>query len=190
MRRAVDAKLSFIQIREKQLPARVLYELTLHAARLTRRSATHLLVNDRTDVALAGGADGVQLTARSLEASVIRRRFPSELLIGVSTHSLEEARRAREAGADFVTFGPVYETSSKAIYGAPVGPAALGEAARVLAPFPLLALGGVGRTSLPELSRTGACGVAAIKLFDQAEDLAGLINEVNEMFSAQRGVQS
>ncbi|MEJ7615642.1 MAG: thiamine phosphate synthase [Pyrinomonadaceae bacterium] len=185
VQRAVDAKLSFIQIREKQLSARTLYELTAHAARLTRRSATRLLVNDRADVALAGGADGVHLTMRSLGASLIRRRFARELLIGASTHSLQEARTARESGADFATFGPVYGTRRKR-FTARCRPAALGEAALRLAPFPLLALGGVGRASLPELSHGRLRRVAISPR--SSPDLAGLIDEINEMFSSPRGV--
>ncbi len=165
VRAAIAARVSLIQLREKNLSARLLYELTVRAARLTRGSATRLLVNDRADIARAGGADGVHLTTRSMDAGVVRRAFGDEFLIGVSTHSLEEARAARDGGADFATFGPIFETASKRAYGPPVGLARLSEAALALAPFPILALGGVTGENTAALLRTGAHGIAAIRLF-------------------------
>ncbi|MEJ7708274.1 MAG: thiamine phosphate synthase [Pyrinomonadaceae bacterium] len=119
---AVHAEISFIQIREKQLNARTLYHLTADAARLTRDTATRLLINDRADIAVAGGADGVHLTTQSLTTEVIRCIFGQELVIGVSTHSVQEASLARNGGADFVTFGPVYATSSKSALRPTRGP--------------------------------------------------------------------
>jgi thiamine-phosphate pyrophosphorylase len=172
VRAAISARISLIQLREKNLSAHMLYELTVRAARLTKGSATRLLVNDRADIARASGADGVHLTTRSLAASVIRRAFGDEFLIGVSTHSLEEARAARDGGADFATFGPVFETISKRAYGPPVGLAPLSEAARALAPFPLLALGGItSETETTAALRAGAQGIAAIRLFSDASAL-------------------
>ena len=166
MRAAINARVSLIQLREKNLSARILYELTARAARLTRGSATRLLVNDRADIARAASADGVHLTTRSLAASVVRRAFGDEFLIGVSTHSLEEARAARDGRADFATFGPVFETDSKRVYGPPVGLARLSEAARELASFPVIALGGATSETAAALLRAGAQGVAAIRLFN------------------------
>ena len=110
---AVDARIGLIQLRETNLSARVLFELAQQSAEITRGSATRLLVNDRADIARGAGADGVHLTTRSLEARIVRRTFGEEFLIGVSTHSIEEARDAREGGADFAVFGPVFETASK-----------------------------------------------------------------------------
>ncbi|HEU4479475.1 MAG TPA: thiamine phosphate synthase, partial [Pyrinomonadaceae bacterium] len=98
---AVAAKVSLIQLREKNLSGRVLFELTTQAAQLTRGSQTLLLVNDRADIARAGGADGVHLTTSSLSADVVRRAFGPNFLIGVSTHSVVEAQAARATGADF-----------------------------------------------------------------------------------------
>ena len=98
-----------------------LYELTERAVEITRGSDTRLLVNDRSDIARAAGADGVHLTSQSLPADVVRKIYGPEFLIGVSTHSLDEARAARAGGADFVVFGPVFETESKREFGAPQG---------------------------------------------------------------------
>jgi len=149
----------------------VLYELTLRAAAITRGSSTRLLVNDRADIAQAAGADGVHLTGRSLEAALVRGAFGKHLLIGVSTHSLAEARAAREGGADFVVFGPVFETSSKRIYGEPVGLEKLEEVAREMASFPVVALGGITLKNALDCIRAGASGIAAIRLFSDSEGL-------------------
>jgi thiamine-phosphate pyrophosphorylase len=175
---AVAAHISLVQIREKNLHARVLYQLAQRAASLTRGSRTRLLVNDRADIARDAGADGVHLTTRSLEAGVLRRVFGHTLLIGVSSHSLEEARAAREGGADFATFGSIFGTPSKNIYGPPVGLAKLGEAAQALSTFPLLALGGMTRENAAQALGAGAHGIAAIRLFsdpDKLEEVARAI---------------
>jgi len=172
VRAAVAAHVSLIQLREKMLRPRVLYELARSSAQITRGSATQLLVNDRADIAWAAGADGVHLTTRSLEAGVVRRVFGTSFLIGVSTHSLREARAARDGGADFAVFGPIYETPSKREFGAPIGLSVLSEAARELAPFPLFAIGGITRENAREVLAVGARGVAAIRLFENAPDLS------------------
>src|SRR6185436_16502040 len=110
---AVSAKIDLIQIREKELSTKVLYQLSTSAARITSGSPTKLLVNDRADVAATAGADGVHLTSVSLPPEVIRNNFGAEFLIGVSTHSLAEAVAAQRGGSDFVVFGPVFDTPSK-----------------------------------------------------------------------------
>lgn len=138
---------------------------------MTRNSATRLLVNDRADIALAARADGVHLTARSLSTELVRRVFGSRLLIGVSTHTLGEAREARDGGADFAVFGPVFETESKQAYGPPVGLEKLREVAHTLEPFPLLALGGITRENIASVLRAGASGVAGISIFSDAQTL-------------------
>lgn len=179
VKRAVAAHISLVQIREKQLSARALYELSARAAAITANSNTRLLVNDRADIARAARADGVHLTTRSLATDDVRRICGPHFLIGVSTHSLSEAQTARIAGADFATYGPVYETPAKAVYGAaPVGVAALREAAQALRPFPLIALGGIAIENLCAVWRAGARGVAAIRLFDAASDLTATTDAI------------
>ena len=173
------ARIPLVQLREKNLSTRTLYDLTTRAARLTRGSATRLLVNDRADIARAADADGVHLTTRSLEAEVIRRAFGDDFLIGVSTHSPEEARAARCQRADFATFGPVFDTPSKRIYGAPVGLFKLNEAARSLSPFPLVALGGITLENANNVIRAGASGIAAIRLFADPLSLEATVRAIN-----------
>ena len=171
---AVEAEVPLFQIREKLLPARVLYELVIRAGSITRGSKTRLLVNDRADVALAAGADGVQLTAHSLPADVVRGICGPEFLIGVSTHSLEEALAARDDGADFVVFGPVFETESKRAFGPPQGLAKLREVTVGLGEFPVLAIGGITLDNITPCIDAGASGVAGISLFNNA------VNEIVE----------
>ena len=172
---AVAARVNLIQLREKELNARVLYELAWRAAAITGGSSTGLLVNDRADIARAAGADGVHLTGSSLPASVVRQTFGPNFLIGVSTHSLAEAQAAHTASADFAVLGPVFETTSKKIYGAPIGLEQLKEAAQELAPFPIIALGGVTIDNAPECIRAGAAGIAGIGLFNDPNHLQSAV---------------
>lgn len=173
---AVDAEVPLFQIREKVLSARVLYELVVRAVSITRGSKTRLIVNDRVDVARAAGADGVQLTAHSLPADVVRRTCGAEFLIGVSTHSLEEAQAARARGADFVVFGPVFETESKRAFGPPQGVDKLRDVTRELNGFPVLAIGGITLDNIPACFDAGARGVAGISLFSNPEIYLALRN--------------
>jgi thiamine-phosphate pyrophosphorylase len=175
---AVSERVSLIQLREKNLSARTLFQLTTQAAAVMRGSATLLLVNDRPDIARAARADGVHLTTRSLPVDVVRRAFGDELLIGVSTHTLDEARAAREGGADFAVFGPVFETPSKQAYGPPVGLEKLIEAVNALRPFPLVALGGITRENAATVLHAGASGVAGIRLFGERQSLKLTMNSL------------
>jgi thiamine-phosphate pyrophosphorylase len=166
---AAAAEVSLVQIREKSLSARVLYELAMRAAAITRGTVTRLLVNDRFDIARAAGADGVHLTSRSLPADLIREICDKDFLIGVSTHSLETALDARADGADLVVFGPVFETPSKRIYGEPQGLEKLREVTKALAGFPVLAIGGINLENAGDCFRAGASGIAAIQLFQNTD---------------------
>ena len=180
---AVAAGIQLIQLREKNLTARVLFELTERVMEIVCGTATKVLVNDRADIAAGAGADGVHLTTRSLEADVIRRTFAPNFLIGVSTHSHVEARRARDAGADFVVFGPIFPTQSKKEYGPPLGIGKLSEVAHELAPIPVLAIGGVSNDNAGECLRAGASGVAAITLFSEPETLKRNAKIVRKLFT-------
>ena len=134
---------------------------------ITRGSETRLLVNDRADIAAAAGADGVHLTSQSLPANVVRKMFGSDFVIGASTHSLDEARAAQTAGADFVVFGPIFETESKRAFGEPQGLEKLAEVAVELQPFPVIAIGGITTENAALCLVSGASGVAAIRMFEE-----------------------
>lgn len=164
IRRAAAWGVDVVQVREKDLTDRELYDLVLRAARACRRSSCRVVVNGRADVALAAGASGVHLPAAGLKVDVLRRVLPRRFLIGVSTHTPEEAGEAGRNGADYVLFGPVYPTPSKLGYGPPPGLDSLEKACRACR-VPVLALGGMtlGRIE-PALGR-GAAGIAGISMF-------------------------
>ncbi|HJP91607.1 MAG TPA: thiamine phosphate synthase [Pyrinomonadaceae bacterium] len=182
VRAAVAAEVPLFQIREKALQARVLYELTARAVEITRGSKTRLLVNDRSDIARTADADGVQLTSQSLPANVVRQMYGPEFLIGVSTHSLETARVASGSGADFVLFGPVFETESKRGFGPPQGLEKLREVASELRGFPVVAIGGITAENVGKCFEAGASGVAAIRLLNDATRLSSVVENIRDEF--------
>lgn len=143
------------QLREKDLSARELLALAKEAVAIARRYKAKLLINDRADVALLAGADGVHLTSKSYSPIHARALLGKDRLIGVSTHSVEEALKAEKDGADFVTFGPVFYTPSKKDMGAPLGTGKLREAAQRLS-IPVYGLGGIGSGNIKEVISTGA----------------------------------
>ena len=158
-----------IQLREKDLSARDLYAL---GARLQATLAPYgvpLLINDRLDVALALDAAGVHLAGHSLPTAVARRVLRAGKLLGVSTHSVEEACRAAEDGADFIVFGPVFTTPSKVAYGPPQGLQQLSTVVRAVH-IPVIAIGGIDHTNLPQVVQAGAYGVAMIRAVLAAPD--------------------
>ncbi len=170
---AVDARVDLFQIREKQLTCAVLFELAKRAVEICRGTQTRLFINDRADVAVAAGADGVHLTTQSLDANVVRRTFGKELLIGVSTHHVDEVVTAQH-DADFVVFGPVYETEDKRA----VGLESLRRAATAVAPFPVIALGGLNPERVSECIAAGAQGVAAIRMLNDAKRLREVVRGI------------
>jgi thiamine-phosphate pyrophosphorylase len=175
---AVAAQIPLLQLREKDLNASVLYQLTIRAAGITRGSATRLLVNDRSDIARDAGADGVQLTSGSLKADVIRAMYGSDLLIGVSCHSFAEARAAHDAGGDFIVFGPLFDTPSKREFGKAFGVESLRAVTADLGDFPVVAIGGISLDNADECFQAGATGIAAIRLLHDADSLGKVVEEV------------
>lgn len=178
VRAAVKARISVVQIREKKLSARNVFELTKRAAEITQQSQTLLLVNDRADVALAANANGVHLAANSLPAKIIRQNFPENFIVGVSAHSLAEVESAKIAGADFATFSPIFATPSKAKYGTPQGSEKLKEVCSTVKDFPVLALGGINETNFQTVLQAGASGFAAIRFLNNAENLSKIVNKL------------
>jgi thiamine-phosphate diphosphorylase len=157
----VDAGLRAVQLREKDLAVRDLLALAARLREATRRHGARLLINDRADVALAAGADGVQRTHDSLPVEALRRIGPPPFLVAASVHSEAEAREAATGGADFLVFGPVYETPSKRAYGPPQGLAALRRVAAAV-DRPVIAIGGITHARVAEVLAAGAAGVAVI----------------------------
>jgi len=157
---AFKAGVKALQIREKDLSSRELVNLSERLYERARRYKAKVLINDRIDIAVATGLDGVHLGVNSLPVDVVRRKW-GDLLIGVSTHSLEEALEAQSGGADFITFGPVYETPSKIKYGPPKGIEALKEVCSKVS-IPVFAIGGINIDNIKEVMNAGAYGVALI----------------------------
>jgi len=167
--RALDGGVRAVQLREKDLPGRELFRLAERMRRLTEGYGARLLINDRADVAMAIGADGIHLGVLSIPPREARRLLGAQAAIGCSAHNAEELREAEEGGADFVTFGPVYATPSKDPFGPPVGIPALASACRT-AGIPVFALGGVGTGNLEEVVRAGSFGIALISGIVAAAD--------------------
>lgn len=150
-----------VQLREKDMSARELYELAYDLRKLTSSYGAKLFINDRVDIAQAVNADGVHLGGESLPVYRVRKLLGDQKLIGVSCHNQVSAVSAQEKGADFITFGPVYHTPSKASYGPPVGVEKLSKVAGPLR-IPVFALGGIKGDRLPEVLQAGAFGVGVI----------------------------
>lgn len=173
IRRAAAAGAGWIQIREKDLDSRSLVELARFAIAETRETSVRVLVNDRLDVALAANAAGVHLGENSLPVEVVtewrRCNGRVDFLVGASCHSIESARAAERDGADYIFFGPVFATPSKAAFGAPQGTERLREACASVG-IPVLAIGGVNLENARECIAAGAAGIAAIRLFQDARN--------------------
>jgi thiamine-phosphate pyrophosphorylase len=177
---ALEGGVRMIQLREKDLSGKELFNLARELRLLTREYGARLLLNDRVDIAIAVEADGVHLGHQSFSVNDARQAFESSSLIphpssfrpiiGVSTHSMEEALHAQSDGADFITFGPVYFTPSKAAYGQPVGADKLKEVAAAVN-IPIYALGGIRRGNIEDVLNAQVYGVAMISAIMAADDV-------------------
>ncbi len=172
-----------VQLREKDLEARALFELACEMRRVCDRHGASLLINDRIDVAMAAGADGVHLASDSIGVSEARKLLGNSRLIGVSTHSPAEVRAAAESGANFVVFGPIFPPLSKGGYGPPCGRDGLITACRA-ARLPVFALGGITPERVAALAGSGAAGVAAIGSVIGADDPALATKSLLEALAA------
>lgn len=181
---AAKAGVDWIQIREKDLSGRKLAQLANDAI-LRAGNGSSVLVNDRLDVACTVGAAGVHLAENSLPPSEARKLVSrdaawADFLVGVSAHSLEGAIEAQQAGADYVIFGPMYSTPSKAGFGEPQGVWRLQEICGRLT-IPVLAIGGITLENAGECVAAGAAGIAAIRLFQDPEDPDAVVRELREL---------
>ena len=155
--RAVHDGVDMIQIREKDLEPAELFQLVCRIRDVAAGTATRVLVNDRLDIAVAAGIDGVHLPGNGLPAARVR---PHVRVLGISTHTIEETIQAERDGVDFVVFGPIFETPGKK----PVGLDALRRVTGAVQ-IPVLAIGGITEANTPEVLQAGASGIAAIRLF-------------------------
>jgi thiamine-phosphate pyrophosphorylase len=180
IREAVRAGVDIVQVREKDLTSReliILVEEALSATREQGMGGARVVVNDRVDVALAGGADGAHLAAHSMPVQVVRRFVPRAFVIGVSCHSLGEAMAAESGGADYLVLGPVFETPSKLGYGPPLGLEELRNVASRIR-IPVLALGGITVDRIRPCLEAGASGIAGIRIFQDCESVQERVREL------------
>jgi thiamine-phosphate pyrophosphorylase len=180
LERALGGGVRAVQLREKDLNGKDLFQLAEKARELCDRYQAQLFVNDRIDVALAVDAAGVQLGKASIPIEISRLLLGPRKLIGYSAHSLEESRFAQQSGADFLLFGPVYFTSSKAPYGTPQGLEALKKIVEKVA-LPVYAIGGIKADSIVDVRRTRARGVALISAIIGANDPKGAAASMVEL---------
>jgi thiamine-phosphate pyrophosphorylase len=170
VRLALQGGVRAIQLREKDLPIRELLALAQDMRSLTKEHSAKLFINDRVDVAIAVDADGVHLAHQSMPPEAVRRVVGDRMLIGVSTHTIEEAKAAEAGGADFITFGPVFLTPSKAAFGQPVGLICLKDVKKIVK-IPLFGLGGIKGGNIAQVFSSGADGIAMISEIFRADDI-------------------
>lgn len=171
---AVRTRVSLIQIREKLLPANLVYQLAIEAKEITKNTSIKILINDRVDITVGANADGVHLPESSVMPTIIPNNLRSNLTIGASTHSLNRAKLLKEQGADFVVLGPVFHTPSKAKYGNPLGLEKLSQICEELTPFPVIAVGGINKQNYQSILKSGASGFASIRFLNNIENLKKL----------------
>jgi thiamine-phosphate pyrophosphorylase len=172
LEQALESGVKAVQLREKDLTGRDLFLLAQRTRGLCQKYHAALIINDRVDVALAVDADGVQLGTTSLPLRTARDLLGPHKLLGASTHSLEECHEAERCGADFLLFGPVYFTPSKAIFGAPQGLNTLKQIVENIS-LPIYAIGGIKAENVEEAKTTGIRGVALISAVISADDPKG-----------------
>ena len=157
--RAIRDGVEMIQVREKDLSGRELFDLVCRIRDVAAGTKTRVLVNDRLDIALAAKLDGVHLPSNGLPAHSVR---PFVELLGVSTHNIQEALDGEKAHADFIVFGPVFDSPGKTA----VGLEALREITAAVR-IPVLAIGGMTWTNAQEVLEANAAGIAGIRLFQE-----------------------
>ena len=169
IRSALKEGVKTVQLREKGLSTHELYSLAYELRKITSEFKANFIVNDRVDIALAVEADGVHLGWQSLPFPVVRRLVGSERLIGVSTHNRQEALQAQEYGADYITFGPIFDTPSKAGLLKPVGVEEIQKLKNEI-DLPIVGVCGINGKNVESVLKGGADGIAVISSIMQADD--------------------
>ncbi len=153
---------SLVQLREKQMPASEFYEQAKAAVSVAERNGVKLIVNDRVDVALAANAHGVHLGQDDMPPEAARRLLGAEVILGFSTHNIEQAVAATELPVDYIAIGPIFQTSTKTDTSPVLGLDGLRAVRRAIGDFPLVAIGGISHANAAEVVEAGADSVAVI----------------------------
>ncbi len=183
LREAIGAGVPAIQLRERDLSTAELLALAQDIHAMTMARDIPLIINDRIDLALALDLAGVHLRSNSLPLPIARRLLGPHRLIGISTHSVEEVRRANHDGADYIVFGPIFDTPSKRSFGPALGLEQLAEACRQ-STVPIFAIGGITCERVRDVRRAGAHGVAVIGALLTREDVGAAVREFRDALDA------
>ncbi len=158
---AIEGGVGTVQLREKDLSTGDLYSLAKEIREITERKGANLIINDRVDIAIAVEADGVHLGWQSLEIDMVRRMIGRDKIIGFSAHSLEEAERAENSGADYIFISPIFNTVNKDYFVKPLGVSEIGKIKEQIN-IPVIALGGINENNVNKVLKNGADGIAVI----------------------------
>ena len=183
LQQAIDSGLPAIQLRERDLSTRELFQLAHMIRAITAPRAVPLIINDRVDLMLALNLSGVHLRSNSLPLPIVRQMIGPDRLLGISTHSLAEVLNANRDGADYVVFGPIFDTPSKRPFGSPLGLEKLAEVCHA-SDIPVFAIGGITAASVPDVRRAGAHGVAAIGAILASHDVVAATRDVLAMLES------
>lgn len=186
---AIDGGAQAVQLREKEMPLRRLLTEGACLRDITRRAGVLFLVNDRVDVALALDADGVHLGQDDMPVAVARRLLGPDKIIGVSAHSVDQARAAQAEGADYLGVGPVYATSSKDDALAPQGLQLIREVAAAV-DLPFVGIGGINTGNAAAVIAAGATGIAVISAVISAPDVAAAARQLCREIACGRQIRS
>jgi len=174
-----------VQLRDKTSSDRRIYEAARAIREITRRAGVLFIVNDRVDIALAVDADGVNLGQQDLPVAEARRLLGPEKIVGASAATIEEARLAKQQGADHLGFGPVFPTATKPDAGEPVGLAVVRElkAANIL---PIVAIGGIDESNIAQVAAAGADAASVISAVVKADDMEAACKKLAAAFESGR----
>jgi thiamine-phosphate pyrophosphorylase len=181
-RAAVEAGVPVLQFRDKNLPDKEFYEIALVLRDLAAGTGTTFVVNDRVDIAIAVGADGVHIGQTDMPAAAVRRLIGNSRILGVSATTIEEAIRAERDGADYVGFGPIFSTATKADAAAPTGTEQLRKLSSVIK-VPIVAIGGIGEKNVGSVAAAGADAAAVVSAVVCAVDMPAAIVRLSGLFA-------
>lgn len=176
--KCVENNISMMQLREKHLPDRELLKIARDLRAVTRGTNTRLVINDRSDIARLCEADFLHLGQDDMTLDDARN-IVGDMKIGLSTHSLDQARKALEQKPDYIGFGPVYPTNAKANPDPPVGTALLSEVLK-FANVPVIAIGGIFPENLDEVLETGVRNIAMVRYFMQTQNFEDRIKKLQK----------